>query len=240
MTKRRLLLYIFAAVLIVLVVAAIIYTQSYYHADQKAAAALESDSTVAVSETDYGWFFDGPSDENALIFYPGGKVEETAYAKLLHELSRDGINVCLVKMPARLAVLDKDKAEDVHLQYSYDNWYIGGHSLGGAMAATYLGKHPDAYKGLILLAAYQTKPLDSKLKVLAIYGSKDTVLDTEKVKTGQTLSPAQQTTVVIEGGNHAQFGDYGEQKGDGQAAISPAEQQEETCDAITDFILTLR
>ena len=90
--------------------------------------------------------------------------------------------------------------------------------------------------GLILLAAYQTKPLDSAMKVLAIYGSNDTVLDKEKVKTGQTLSPAHQQTIVIDGGNHAQFGNYGIQKGDGQATISPNEQQQKTCDAIENFI----
>ena len=234
--KKRKFLYIFIAVLVILVGAACIYTQNYYHAEDSSIDALKTDDQVTVRETDYGWFFDGPSNENAMIFYPGGKVEETAYAPLLHLIAREDMDVCLVKMPMRLAVLSKDKADDVQRQYSYGNWYLGGHSLGGAMAATYMAKHCDAYQGLILLAAYQTKPLDSAMKVLAIYGSNDTVLDKEKVKTGQTLSPAHQQTVVIDGGNHAQFGNYGIQKGDGQATISPNEQQQKTCDAIENFI----
>lgn len=93
-------------------------------------AALKSDDTVTVTQTAYGWFFDGPSETDALIFYPGGKVEETAYAPLLHALAERGMDCCLVSMPFRLAVFGVNKADQVMAQYDYAHWYIGGHSLG--------------------------------------------------------------------------------------------------------------
>lgn len=245
--KHRKLFITIGALLVIMIGVCVGYTQYYYHADLDAASALESDSSLAsrasvtVSKTDYGWFFDGPSEENALIFYPGGKVEETAYAPLLHRLAADGIDVCLVKMPARLAVLDGDKADDVISQYSYEHWFIGGHSLGGAMAANYLAD-PDStesaseIEGLVLLAAYPSKPLRDPLRTLTIYGSKDGVLNMQKYTEGMALLSSEPTEHIIKGGNHAQFGNYGVQKGDGKASISSDEQQQETIDAIIDWI----
>ena len=96
------------------------YTQVFYRADQTAIDALSSDELVNISQTDYGWFFDGPSEENAIIFYPGGKVEEVAYAPMLHALASQGVDVMLVSMPARLAILDVDAADEVLTQYDYD------------------------------------------------------------------------------------------------------------------------
>ena len=77
----------------ILVICFLLYAEQYYHADQSALSALESDDTVSVSKTDYGWLFDGPSENDALIFYPGAKVEETAYAPLLHLLAKEGMAV---------------------------------------------------------------------------------------------------------------------------------------------------
>ena len=122
--KRRLWL-IPVSVILLVCVAFLIYTGQYYHADETAHAALMSDETVTVTQTDYGWLFDGPSVEDALIFYPGGKVEETAYAPLLHRLAGQCMDVCLVRMPFRLAVFGSDKADQVMAQHDYARWYIG-------------------------------------------------------------------------------------------------------------------
>ena len=208
------------------------YTADYYHADSEAEAALASDAAVQISRTSFGWLFDGPSEENALIFYPGAKVEETAYAPLLHRLAEEGMDVCLVKMPFHLAFFGLNEATDVMERYAYRNWYIGGHSLGGAMAAEYAASHGDRLDGLILLAAYPTKALDSSLLEISIYGSEDTVLNMEKVVSGRSYAPANYAEFEIEGGNHAQFGSYGMQKGDGTAAITEDEQQCRTTELI--------
>lgn len=218
----------------VLVVAFLAYVSVYYHADQT--AALESDEDVSVTQTAYGWKFDGPSESAALIFYPGAKVDEKAYAPFLHQLAEEGMDVCLVKMPFHLAFFGIDRAEDIVSEEDYADWYIGGHSLGGAMAAVYAAEHGDALDGVILCAAYPTKPLDEDLTEVLIYGSEDGVLNMEKVEEGAQYAPSDVTEHVIEGGNHAQFGNYGEQKGDGTAEISAEKQQEEAVKVIVDAV----
>ncbi len=234
--KRKWIWLIPLLALILLAGAFLIYTGNYYHADADALAALISDETVTVSRTSYGWFFDGPSGENALVFYPGAKVEETAYAPLAHLLAREGMDVCLVSMPFRLAFFGADKASAVMGQYAYDHWYIGGHSLGGAMAAAYAADHPDRLTGVILLAAYPTKALDKSLTEISIYGSGDGVLNREKVEAGHAYIPSDFHEYVIEGGNHARFGNYGPQRGDGAAAVTGDEQQRMTVDYIIQII----
>ena len=44
--------------------------------------------------------------------------------------------------------------------------------------------------------------------------------------------PEHSMKYVIEGGNHAQFGNYGKQKGDGEASVSDVKQQQETVEII--------
>lgn len=225
-------------ILVILAGAFLIYTGSYYHADASALAALDSDEAVTVIPTDYGWLLDGPSETDALIFYPGAKVEETAYAPLLHGLAAQGMDVCLVKMPFRLAFFGLSRADAVMAQHDYGRWYIGGHSLGGAMAAIYAAGHADNLAGVALLAAYPTKALDSGLRVLSLYGSEDGVLNRAKLEKGRPYMPPSARECVIEGGNHAQFGNYGPQAGDGAAAISAQEQQRRTADEILQYFLT--
>ena len=76
------------------------------------------------------------------------------------------------------------------------------------------------------------------IPVLAVYGSEDGVLNLEKYE--QTVRqghvPADYNEKIIEGGNHAQFGDYGEQKGDGKANITAEKQQALTAEAISSFV----
>lgn len=211
-----------------------IYVSDYYRADAAAKAALASDE-VRVEETEYGWFFDGPSEDTAMVFYPGAKVEETAYAPLLHGLAAAGMDVCLAKMPFRLAVLGANAAEDIMELYSYENWYIGGHSLGGAMAADYAAGHGDDFSGLILLAAYPVKEIPSSMSEILLVGSQDRVINRDKLAQGREYAPQDYTEYIIEGGNHAQFGSYGPQKGDGNASITARQQTEETIERIAEF-----
>lgn len=217
-----------AVLLLLLIAAFLLYAARYYPADETALRALQPDAQVQVTQTDYGWFFDGPSEKAALIFYPGGKVEETAYAPLLRLIAEEGMDVCLLRVPLRLAVLAPNRAEAALAEHAYETWYIGGHSLGGAIAADYAAAHPGLFRGLVLLAAYPTHPLDGELRVLSLVGSEDGVVNRERLVAGEQFAPGGVQTHVIPGGNHAQFGSYGAQRGDGAALIPPTQQWEES------------
>ena len=240
MNKKRLLsrcAAILAAVLFAVFAAFGVYVSIYYHADETVKKYLASEmGTVKLEQTNYGWFLDGPSDENAMVFYPGGKVDEKAYIPLLYRFAEEGMDVCLVKMPFHLAVFGIDKADEVMPQYDYENWYIGGHSLGGAMGAAYAAGHADELRGVVLLAAYGTKKLDDPLKEIVVYGSEDGVLRLNKLREGRQFAPKQYFEHVIEGGNHALFGNYGEQEGDGTGLISAQEQQAETVRVVMEAV----
>ena len=234
--KKKLFLIVPVLFILLIVAAFFIYAGSYYHAGEAAASALAADEAVYVMQTDYGWLFDGPSETSALIFYPGAKVEETAYAPLLRRFAENGMDVCLVKMPFRFAFFGTGKAQSVMEQVSYDHWYIGGHSLGGAMAANYAAAHPEGIDGIVLLASYATNAIDNSVLAITVYGSEDTVINAERLEESREYVPANSDYHMIRGGNHAQFGDYGEQKGDGIAGITAQEQQEETVSVVMRYL----
>lgn len=213
------------------------YFGSYYHADDTALAALESDDTVQVTEIpEGGWLFDGPTKDTAIIFYPGAKVETSAYAPLMHRIAEERADVFLLDMPLHMAFFGINKADRIRSAYgTYSSWFMAGHSLGAAMAAQYVSEHLDAYDGLIMLAGYPTKDLhEDGFSLLNIYGSNDG--HTGMLAKNPQYRPQDTTEVVIDGGNHAQFGNYGIQKGDGIADISAARQQEETAEAVAAFL----
>ena len=230
--KRRIVRWIkFGVLALFIIVAAFIgiFFFTYYHADETALLALESDAKVTVTETDYGYFFDGKSTEDVLIFYPGARVEETAYAPLLRRIAEMGVDVCLVKMPLRFAIFGINKADDVVEMYDYENWYIGGHSLGGAMAAKYAAKHQDKIKGVFLLASYTVDTLGRNQKAALCYGDQDKVVNLKKIEDIARYA-FEYSINVIPGGNHAQFGNYGFQRSDGTATISAEEQQKQAAE----------
>ena len=240
MKKRtRIILSACLAVLLVFGVGGYAYVSDYYHADETAleAMAYQTGSVQTEQDGDVIWFV--PEEPTAgLIFYPGGKVEHTAYAPLLHACAENGILCALVRMPGNLAVLDANAADGLQEAYpEIITWYIAGHSLGGAMAATYAAAHPEDFDGLILLAAYSTKDLTgTALRVLSVYGSADSVMNRESYEKNRSNLPADTTEVVLDGGCHAQFGSYGPQDGDGVPTISGEEQVRQTTEAITAFI----
>ena len=228
--KKRVIIPVISFLFIVIV--CIWYVNDYYK-EENVQEYLQTKDSVLVTEMPDGLYLDGPGDETALIFYPGAKVEYTAYLPLLSELADQGIDCFLIKMPCNLAFFGQNKAKKIMDSYEYDHWYLSGHSLGGAMAASYASGHLESLNGLVLLAAYPTKSLKSdSFSVLSLYGSEDGVLNMEKVEEGKAYMPVDYAEVCIEGGNHAQFGNYGEQKGDHAADISREEQQAQTVEAI--------
>ena len=230
--KKRILLFILAVIIVVLI-GSTAYVLDYYHAtDDVQEYFADTGDNVEITETGEGLFLDGPGTDTALIFYPGGKVEYTSYVPLLSRLADAGTDCFLIKMPANLAVFGVNKASAVMAQHEYDHWYIGGHSLGGVMAASFAGKND--LDGLILLAAYPAEEVDERS--IEIYGSEDHVLNADKMQSGDAFFAEEPEKVVVSGGNHAQFGNYGEQKGDGAAQITRESQQAEAAEAMQAFM----
>ena len=224
--------------LAVIIGAALVYVGDYYHADEGAVAVFGAEENITVSVIDGNVIFAPKNATRGFIFYPGGKVEHHAYEPLLAELAREGVLCVIVKMPFNLAVLDINAADGIQAQYpDVEKWYLGGHSLGGSMAASYLKKNAADYEGLILLGSYSTTDLSATdLDVISIYGSEDKVLNREKYEENKANLPADFTETVIEGGCHAYFGMYGTQDGDGTPTISNSEQISVSADAILEFM----
>ncbi len=213
------------------------YLGIFYRSTSDAFEALKSDELVNVSETSDYYFFDNKDNTSkAIIFYPGGKVEESAYAPLMHEISSNGIDVYIIKMPFHFALLGINKAEKALNNTNYQDIYLMGHSLGGASISMYLTKSNRNFKGIIYLASYPCKKIDKDISSLSIYGSNDGVLNKNSYNKGKDLLPKTNYEFIIEGGNHAYFGNYGEQRKDGVASITRKHQQEITTNTILKFI----
>ena len=238
--KRRVLITsasVFLALTIIFAVCAV-YLGSYYKADDDAIAAFMPDGCEWREEDNGNLFFEPMGATRGFIFYPGGKVDHSAYIPLMQACAEAGILCVIVEMPFRLAVLDMNAADGIPEMFpEIAEWYIGGHSLGGAMAASYVAKHMDEYEGLILLGAYSTADLsDSDIEVLSIYGSEDGVMDRDKYRECLENLPDNAQETVIDGGCHAYFGMYGEQDGDGTPILTAQEQIYKTANAILDMI----
>lgn len=223
--------------LAILIIVFIVYVNDFYRADMKSINGYIGTSNN-MSHTEDMIVFSPDDSSTGLIFYPGGKVEFEAYIPLMQALADRGITTVLLKMPFNLAILDINKANGIADLFPHiNNWYLGGHSLGGSAAAMHLASEKAPYEGLILLASYSTKPLASKsIEVLSIYGSEDGVLDLNQYEENKQNLPKEFREIIIEGGNHAGFGMYGIQQGDGVASISNIDQIELTAEAIESFI----
>ncbi|MDR3687091.1 MAG: alpha/beta fold hydrolase [Coriobacteriia bacterium] len=198
---------------------------------QSALAALVSDSSVQVTHAADGWEFAPPSGEpsSALVFYPGGHLDARSYAPYARAVAARGYLVVIPVMPLSLAVLAPDSASAVISAHpKVARWTIGGHSLGGVMAASYAAKHANSIRGLILLAAYP--PSGAELRLMGIValtqvGTLDTVINRANLAAGLKQLPESAAYEQLQGGNHAQFGDYGLQPGDNPHPTMPAAEQ---------------
>ena len=225
-------------IILALVIACAIYLGDYYRADMEKIENFTEQSVIEIQTDENGYLIFEPEQiENGLIFYPGGKVEHTAYIPLMEALASEGTLCILIKMPFHLAVFDINAADGLQENYpEVKSWYLGGHSLGGSMAASYLSKHAESFDGLILLGSYSTADLsDLDVKVLSIYGSEDLVLNRENYEANKKNLPDDFKEVIIEGGCHAYFGMYGAQEGDGVPAITNEEQILRTVEAIDEL-----
>lgn len=203
------------------------YVSDYYRAEDVALEVMAQDTGITVEDNLTILSPSYPTD-TAIVFYPGAKVEAEAYLPLLDRIRQTGVTCILVHMPFHMAIFDANAAGEVIARFpEYQHWYVAGHSMGGAMASKFAADHPDQVDGLILMGAYIYGDYPDE-KSLTIYGSlnqsvEDNIDYTENI-------------VEIEGGNHAQFGNYGLQKGDPPGEISAEEQQAQTAAAIEAFI----
>jgi len=170
-------------------------------------------------------------------------VDPRAYASTARGLAEDGYLVVIVPMPLDLAFFAPGRAAEVMAAFpGIKNWAIGGHSLGGAMAANFARNNRDAVHGLVLWAAYPASSDDlssSQLGVSSIYGTRDGLATLDKIEASRPLLPPDTQWIAIEGGNHAQFGWYGPQSGDNEATISREEQQAQIVAATLQILLQL-
>jgi pimeloyl-ACP methyl ester carboxylesterase len=156
----------------------------------------------------------------------------------MKELASEGVLCVLIEMPFNLAILDTAAADGFTDMYpEIEEWYIGGHSLGGSAASMYLEDNHEAFEGLVLLGSYSTSDLSSyDIDVLSIYGSEDKVMNYENYEEYLVNLPEDSEELIIEGGCHAYFGMYGDQEGDGKPTITNEEQIQITAKKIVDFI----
>lgn len=240
---RWLLVAVLAFVLIA-VAGMLIWANTPLGPSPEAIAALASDDQVQVEQGDWLVFRPvGVTPDTGLIFYPGGRVDYRSYALHARDIAAQGYLVVVPKMPLNLAVTAPGKATEIIAAFpEISHWAVGGHSLGGAMAATFVHDQPDAVDGLALWAAYpaSNKSLaGSNVQVVSISGTNDGLATPVKMAASAPLLPPTTKWVPIEGGVHAQFGAYGPQPGDGQPAISADEQRAQTVAATIELLANL-
>ena len=227
--KKFIKRFLFTIIFLILSIITIflIYSLNYYKADETAKEILNNENIKI--EKNLITLYPETDSNTGIIFYPGAKVEYISYLPLLNKLTKQGYICFLPKMPLNFAFFNYDVADNIIANNpNVDNWYVSGHSLGGAMSSYYASKNLDKIDGVILLGAYVYGdiPLD---KVLVLYGSNDLILNKEKLQNTDN-------EIIIEGGNHSMFGNYGHQKNDGEGTITTEEQQEIAVNFINEFI----
>ena len=210
----------------------------------EALAALESDSQVQVQTEPWLVFRPaGQEPATGLILYPGGRLDPRAYGPTARAIAEAGYLVAIVPMPLNLAVFAPGRAAEVMDAFpQVERWALGGHSLGGSMAANFAHRNPDSARGLALWASYPASSDDlsgADLAVTSIYGTLDGLATESKIAASRPLLPPDTQWVAIDGGNHAQFGWYGPQGGDNPATISREEQQAQIVVATLDLLAQL-
>ena len=198
----------------------------------EAVEALESDDRVAV--THRPWLTFSPLSappKTGFIFYPGGRIDPRGYAPLMHAMASAEVLVVVPEMPINMAPFNPNVAAEIVAAYpDIQHWVIGGHSVGGTMAAQYTSRHRDAIAGLVIWASYPADNVDladASIPVALIYGSRDPRVNEESVARRRYLLPADTRYVRIDGGDHHQFGSYEIKPKEHHATIDRAAQQKQ-------------
>jgi hypothetical protein len=231
----------FISIIIIGVLGMLVWSKTgTYPARMVALSALESTDRITITQDKWIVFEPVEETETGLIFYPGGLVEPTAYAPILHQIAEEGVLVIITPMPLNLAIINTGAANAVIDAYpQISTWILAGHSLGGASAAIFAENNPERIDAIALWDSYPPDSADlsdNTFSVISIYSTTNNFPNTKNFNDKKHLLPADTIFIGIEGANHAQFGDYGPQKGDVVASISLAEQHELVAEIMLDFI----
>ena len=229
----------FLVVVLLFISGFFIWLSNGYKLEEGLQSYLESDSNVQVTIKDKNIYFT-PSNmtaETGFIFYPGERIDASAYAKLCKKIASSGYEVIVADMPFNYAAFGENKATKIMDENpNIKNWVIGGDSLGGTIASKYAEKNKNV-DGIVLISSYPKDNLkDLGIKVLSISGSKDDVINYEELINSKNILPEDTKYVEIEGANHSQFGSYGLYNGDGEALITEDEQIDITVNNIVNFL----
>jgi hypothetical protein len=245
--KRTLRYLLLSLITVILVVAFgfVLWAVNPSTPETNAIESLITDSDVLVQQ-EQKWVVFTPTDlapQAGLILYPGARVDYRAYAPFAREIAGSGSMVVIAKMPLNFAIFGVNRASEIMEAFpEIATWAIGGHSLGGAMAAQFAGGHLSMIEGLVLWAAYpagNNNLSNSGLAVVSIYASNDGLATLADISDSKQNLPQDTIFIEITGGNHSGFGWYGAQNGDGSASISKAEQQSQVVDATIDLLQSI-
>ena len=240
----RLLALVFAAVVVLAILGIVVYLETPYTADRDRLADVEDREDVTLERVDGTVILSGgevTEETVGIVLYPGARVHPESYAPTMAPIvaERDVV-VVIPEMPLNLAVLDSNAADDVmDASPEVDRWVVGGHSLGGAMACRYTAENPAKVDGLLLFAAYCDGADDlggTDVPVLSVQGTADGVIDAETERANRELLGTSARVVEIEGMNHAQFGAYGDQRGDRAATIGDDEATERLTGVVLEWL----
>ena len=244
MRRRSKIIIIILAVLTIAGSGFIIWVETPLGPMNEALDALKTDTKVRVTTGE--WLVFQPNNSTphiGFIIYPGGRVDYRSYAPEAHAIATNNYLVIVVKMPFNLAVFDPNAAQKVIDSYpTITSWAVGGHSLGGTMAAQYASNAPQSLKGLVLWASYPASGNDlskTQLNVLTIHGTLDGLVSFSQIDDSMKMLPNDAIRVEIQGGNHAQFGWYGPQPSDNEATLTRKEQQREIVQATTELLMKI-
>lgn len=216
-----------------------------YPAVEPALAAMASDDVVTVTETATEIVLapTGGADGTGVLFQPGALVDPRAYAAVLRPLAEAGHTVVVPKQPLGIAFLALGTFDDARSRHAdVTGWVVGGHSLGGTVAAMQADAADDARTapsvGLLFFASYPADDLSESLTipVRSISGSQDGLSTPAKIDASRANLPADTEFVEIEGASHAQFGSYGPQAGDGTPTIDADDARAQISDAALVFV----
>jgi len=245
-TRRNVALAVLAALVCITLLAAAgaaAYFEFGYGPDEAAVEAVESDDSVTVARGEGATVVrSGPTtpETTGLVYYPGARVDHESYVPTAAGIVADrDVVVVVVEMPLNLAILAPGRAATaVDAAPAVGSWYVGGHSLGGAMACRYAAGADADLEGLVLHAAYCDDDVSgTDLRVLSVLGADDAVIDAQAERERRELLPDDATVVELEGVTHSGVGAYGPQRGEGPSPREPAAMRADVARATGEWLV---
>ncbi len=243
---RRRAIQVLSAILVLVVLAIVTlvtWANIVMQGERGPALLAWRDRQVTITSTDHSIVLSPRSGATGtgLVFIPGAKVDPYAYLYKLSGIVEKGVTVVITKPILNLALLDQRPLATFTADApGVTRWFVGGHSLGGVRACMLADStaQPDV-AGLVLFGSYCANDLShTELIVLSIGGERDGLSTPTKIEAAKDMLPSSAIFVEIPGSNHARFGDYGEQPGDGIATISSATARAEITAALAPILVT--